>query len=172
MGEHEHPAAIPAGDVNVDVEDRLQRRRQRRWRCSTTSADIFDWADTVPGSLLTQIHSKAAGRFNLVDLGGSTYYIFLNSQEPPFNNQLAREAVVTGLNEHAIVAARLRNADPGLLLPAAGRAGPSDRRAMPVQQPGFTGNIAKAQGARQAVGRGGHTRSPSGARGARRGSSG
>jgi peptide/nickel transport system substrate-binding protein len=63
------------------------------------TADIFDWADTLPGSLLPQIQAKASSRYKLVNLGGSTYYFFLNSQEKPFNNQLAREAVVTGLNE-------------------------------------------------------------------------
>jgi peptide/nickel transport system substrate-binding protein len=66
------------------------------------TADIFDWADTVPGSLLPQIHAKAAGRFAQVNLGGSTYYIFMNVTEKPFNNQLAREAVVTGLNQNAM----------------------------------------------------------------------
>ncbi len=45
------------------------------------SADIFDWADTIPGSYLSQIKSKAKSRFSLVDLGGSTYYIFLNTTE-------------------------------------------------------------------------------------------
>jgi peptide/nickel transport system substrate-binding protein len=66
------------------------------------SADVFDWADTVAGSLLPQIQSQAAGRFSLVNLGGSTYYIFFNTKEKPFSSQLAREAVVTALNEDAM----------------------------------------------------------------------
>jgi peptide/nickel transport system substrate-binding protein len=66
------------------------------------SADIFDWADTVPGSLLPQINSKAKSRYNLVNLGGSVYYFFMNYSKPPFNNQDAREAVVAGLNEAAL----------------------------------------------------------------------
>ncbi len=63
------------------------------------SADIFDWADTVPGSLLPQIKAKAASRYRLVNLGGSVYYFYLNQSKPPFNNQDAREAVAAGLNE-------------------------------------------------------------------------
>jgi peptide/nickel transport system substrate-binding protein len=63
---------------------------------------VFDWADTIPGSLLPQIHTKGTGRFNNVNLGGSTYYIFMNATSKPFSNQLAREAVVTGLNEDAM----------------------------------------------------------------------
>jgi peptide/nickel transport system substrate-binding protein len=77
------------------------------------SADFFDWADSLPGNLIAQITSQAKGRFNMVNLGGSTYYVFLNSSEPPFNNQLAREAVVTGLNQDAM--SRLGS---GTLVPA------------------------------------------------------
>ena len=66
------------------------------------SADIFDWADTIPGSLLPQINSKAKSRYHLVNLGGSVYYFFLNYSKPPFNNLDAREAVVAGLNEAAL----------------------------------------------------------------------
>ncbi len=44
------------------------------------SADIFDWADTIPGSLLPQIQAKASSRYKSVNLGGSTYYFFMNSQ--------------------------------------------------------------------------------------------
>lgn len=66
------------------------------------SADIFDWADTIPGSLLPQIHAKAASRYKLINLGGSVYYFFLNQSEAPFNNQDAREAVAAGINEAAL----------------------------------------------------------------------
>ena len=107
------------------------------------SADIFDWADTVPGSLLPQIQAKASSRYKLVNLGGSTYYFFLNSQEKPFNNQLAREAVVTGLNETAY--SRLGS---GTLAPACFFLPPAipghPTGACPYGTPG-TGNLAKAK---------------------------
>jgi peptide/nickel transport system substrate-binding protein len=89
---------VPAGTDNVDVEVNSNVSSNAE-EVLNNSADIFDWADTIPGSLLPQIQAKASSRYKLVNLGGSTYYFFLNSQEPPFNNQLAREAVVTGLNE-------------------------------------------------------------------------
>ncbi len=66
------------------------------------TADVFDWADTIPGSLLPQIKSQAGDRFSQINLGGSTYYIFMNMTAKPFNSQLAREAVVTGLNQTAM----------------------------------------------------------------------
>jgi peptide/nickel transport system substrate-binding protein len=109
------------------------------------SADFFDWADTIPGSLLPQIKSQASDRFKLVDLGGSTYYIFLNSQNKPFNNQLAREAVVEGLNQQAM--SRLGS---GTLISACYFLPPyvpghPTGGACPYNNSSFTGNIAKAK---------------------------
>jgi peptide/nickel transport system substrate-binding protein len=92
---------IPAGHVNVNVKID-SNVDANALAVLNNSADVFDWADTIPGSLVQQIKSQAAGRFNQVDLGGSTYYIFLNAKAKPFSSQLAREAVVTGLNENAM----------------------------------------------------------------------
>ncbi len=89
---------IPAG--KVDFEEKINSNVEANaLSVLNNSADIFDWADTIPGSLLSQINAKAKSRYKLVDLGGSVYYFFLNASKPPFNNQDAREAVVTGLNE-------------------------------------------------------------------------
>jgi len=92
---------IPAGHVNVNVKI-SSNVDANALSVLNGSADVFDWADTIPGSLLPQIKSQASDRFSQVDLGGSTYYIFLNSKAKPFNNQLAREAVVTGLSQPAM----------------------------------------------------------------------
>jgi peptide/nickel transport system substrate-binding protein len=92
---------IPAGHVKtiqVKIDSNVS---SNALSVLNNTADVFDWADTIPGSLLNQIKAKASDRFKLVNLGGSTYYVFLNSQRAPFNNFLAREAVVTGLNENA-----------------------------------------------------------------------
>jgi peptide/nickel transport system substrate-binding protein len=133
---------IPPGHVTIDVKIDSNVDANALAVLNNT-ADIFDWADTVPGSLLTQIQAKAASRFRLVDLGGSTYYIFLNSQEPPFNNQLAREAVVTGLNQDAMT--RLGS---GTLVPACFFLPPDvpghPTGPCPYGTPG-TGNLAKAR---------------------------
>jgi peptide/nickel transport system substrate-binding protein len=43
----------------------------------------------------------------------STYYFFLNTQTKPFNNQLARQAVVTGIDQNA-----LSKLGSGTLIPA------------------------------------------------------
>jgi peptide/nickel transport system substrate-binding protein len=92
---------IPAGYENIHVSAN-PNTTANALAVLNGSADIFDWADTIPGSLLSQIRSQASSRFRFVNLGGSTYYIFLNMQEKPFSSQLAREAVVTALNEPAM----------------------------------------------------------------------
>ena len=135
--------------------------RSRSTRTSTAnalavlnnSADFFDWADSLPGNLINQITSQAKGRFNMVNLGGSTYYVFMNYSEPPFNNQLAREAVVTGLNQDAM--SRLGS---GTLVPACYFLPPDvpghPTAPCPYGTAGF-GRPRQGQGARQAVRRGG-----------------
>src|SRR5438552_3947207 len=65
------------------------------------SADVFDFADTIPPSLLPQIQSKASGRFEKV-IKNSTYYFFLNTKTKPFSSELARRAVVVGIDRNAI----------------------------------------------------------------------
>jgi peptide/nickel transport system substrate-binding protein len=92
---------IPAGNVNINakISSNVSANAES---VLNNSVDVFDWADTIPGSLVPQIKSQAQGRYSQVDLGGSTYYVFLNSKAKPFSSQLAREAVVTGLNQTAM----------------------------------------------------------------------
>ena len=66
-----------------------------------SSADVFDFADTVPPSVLPQVQSQAAGRYSKV-VFPSTYYFFLNTKTKPFSSQLAREAVIVGLDRNAL----------------------------------------------------------------------
>jgi peptide/nickel transport system substrate-binding protein len=133
---------IPAGHVNVNVKISANVSSNALSVLNNT-ADFFDWADTIPGSLLPQIHSQAASRFKQVNLGGSTYYVFLNSQTKPFSNQLAREAVVTGLNQDA-----MNRLGAGTLAPACYFLPPAvpghPTGSCPYGTPG-TGDLAKAK---------------------------
>jgi len=109
------------------------------------TADVFDWADTVPGSLLPQIKAQAADRFAQVNLGGSTYYIFMNVTQKPFSSQLAREAVVTGLNQNAMNRLGSGTLVPAcFFLPADVPGHVSGNSACPYGVPG-NGNLAKAK---------------------------
>jgi peptide/nickel transport system substrate-binding protein len=133
---------IPSGSVNVNVKI-SSNVSANALSVLNNSADAFDWADTVPGSLLPQINSQAADRFKNVDLGGSTYYFFLNAKAKPFSSQLAREAVVTGLNQDA-----LNRLGSGTLVPACYFLPPAvpghPTASCPYGTPG-TGNLAKAK---------------------------
>jgi peptide/nickel transport system substrate-binding protein len=133
---------IPSGHVNINVKISANTSSNALAVLNNT-ADVYDWADTVPGSLLPQVHAKAQGRFSFVNLGGSVYYVFLNSTVKPFNNQLAREAVVTGLNETAFNRLSSGSLAPGcFFLPPAVAGHPTG--ACPYGTPG-TGNLAKAK---------------------------
>jgi len=92
---------IPSGKVNVNVKI-SSNVASNALAVLNGSADVFDWADTIPGSLLPQIKSQAASRYKTVSPGGTTYYIFMNDTNKPFSSQLAREAVVTGLDQTAM----------------------------------------------------------------------
>jgi len=92
---------IPSGKVNVNVKI-SSNVDSNALAVLNGSADVFDWADTIPGSLLPQIKSQAASRYKTVSPGGTTYYIFMNDTNKPFSSQLAREAVVTGLDQTAM----------------------------------------------------------------------
>jgi peptide/nickel transport system substrate-binding protein len=133
---------IPSGNVNVNVKIN-SNVDANALSVLNNSADVFDWADTIPGSLLPQITSQASDRFSKKVMN-STYYVFLNQKSKPFSSKLAREAVVTGLNEGA-----MNRLGSGTLLPACfflppgligHPAGPC-----PYGDPASNGNLAKAK---------------------------
>ncbi len=134
---------IPAGHVNVNVKISSNIDANALAVLNNT-ADAFDWADTIPGSLLPQIKSQASDRFSQVNLGGSTYYIFMNVTNKPFSSQLARQAVVTGLNQNA-----MNRLGSGTLVPACfflppAIVGHPSGVTCPYGTPG-DGNLAKAK---------------------------
>jgi peptide/nickel transport system substrate-binding protein len=133
---------IPAGKVNF--EEKINSNVEANaLSVLNNSADIFDWADTIPGSLLPQIESKAKGRYSLKDLGGSVYYFFLNASKAPFNNLDARKAVIEGLNESGLSRLGSGTLSPACyFLPPAIPGHPSGK--CPLGNPG-TGNIAAAK---------------------------
>jgi peptide/nickel transport system substrate-binding protein len=91
---------IPAGHVSVHVKVESNTTTEAS-DVLNNSADVFDWGDTIPPSLVTQVASQAADRFKKVPTG-KTFYFFLNVTEKPFSSQLAREAVIKALDRNAL----------------------------------------------------------------------
>jgi len=109
------------------------------------SNSVFDWADTVPGSVVLSIDSSHYSNYSLKNLGGSVYYIFLNATKPPFNNKDARAAVVAGLNEVAYNHEGAGTLDPGCyFLPPAVPGTITNDSSCPYGKPG-TGNLKLAR---------------------------
>jgi peptide/nickel transport system substrate-binding protein len=92
---------IPSGSVNTINARVSSNTTANALAVLNNSADVFDFADTIPPSLLSQIQSKASGRFEKV-IKNSTYYFFLNTKAKPFSSELARQAVIVGMDRNAI----------------------------------------------------------------------
>jgi peptide/nickel transport system substrate-binding protein len=134
---------IPSG--HVDVLTKISSNvTSNALAVLNNSADVFDWADTVPGSLLPRITSGAKGRFKNVDLGGSTYYFFMNTKSKPFSSQLAREAVVTGLDQNALNRLGSGTLVAGCYFIPPGLIG-HPKTPCPYGNPAAGGNLAKAK---------------------------
>jgi peptide/nickel transport system substrate-binding protein len=85
-------------DVTVKIASNTQTEAEQ---VLNGSADIFDWADQIPPSLVPQVKQKASDRYKQQNTI-STFYFFLNTKTKPFSSQLAREAVNYALDRRAI----------------------------------------------------------------------
>jgi peptide/nickel transport system substrate-binding protein len=133
---------IPAGHVNINVKIQSNTQAEAQ-QVLSNSADIFDWADTLPASLLPQITSQASERY-AKEATVSTWYFFMNTKTKPFNNQAVREAVVYAMDRRA-----LSRLDSGFQTPACfflpvGMIG-HPKGACPLGDPSAAPNVAKAK---------------------------
>jgi peptide/nickel transport system substrate-binding protein len=64
-------------------------------------ADNFDPGTPLPAGTPARVRTEAQKRFDEVPIP-STLYFFMNTTEPPFSSELARRAVVTALDRHAL----------------------------------------------------------------------
>ncbi|HXC46148.1 MAG TPA: ABC transporter substrate-binding protein [Solirubrobacteraceae bacterium] len=134
---------IPAGHENIDVSISSNNQSEAE-QVLGNSADVFDYNDTIPPTLLAQIESQASDRFAKESTVSGEYF-FLNTKEAPFDNPLARQAVTWALNRPA-----LQRLDSGMLQPAcfflpAGMPGHPTGAACPYGEPDAPPNLAKAR---------------------------
>jgi peptide/nickel transport system substrate-binding protein len=92
---------IPSGSVDRVIAKISSNTTANALAVLGNSADVFDFADTIPPSILASVPSRASGRFEKV-IKNSTYYFFLNTKTKPFSSELARQAVIVGLDRNAI----------------------------------------------------------------------
>ncbi|MFZ0040762.1 MAG: ABC transporter substrate-binding protein [Solirubrobacteraceae bacterium] len=64
-------------------------------------ADVFDPGDTLPASILQQVKTQASDRFQAIPTN-STFYFFMATNQKPFNNLYARQAVLAALDLRAL----------------------------------------------------------------------
>jgi peptide/nickel transport system substrate-binding protein len=64
------------------------------------TADVFDPGDTLPASILQQVKTSAADRYQAVPLNSSWYFWF-GVTSKPFSNLYARQAVLAAMDDRA-----------------------------------------------------------------------
>ncbi|MGA9314917.1 MAG: ABC transporter substrate-binding protein [Solirubrobacteraceae bacterium] len=134
---------IPAGHENIDVSI-VSNNQSEAEQVLNNSEDVFDYNDTIPPTLISQIESQASDRFAKEPTVAGLYF-FLNTKEAPFNNASARQAVNSGLNRQA-----LQRLDSGMLQPACfflpvGMPGHPTNAPCPYGEPDAQPNLAKAK---------------------------
>lgn len=102
---------IPAGHVNVDVRI-VSNNQSEAEQVLGNSADVFDYNDTIPPTLLGQVQERAEDRYAKESTVSGEFF-FLNVKAKPFDNPLVREAVNYAIDRRAM--SRL---DSGMLAPA------------------------------------------------------
>jgi peptide/nickel transport system substrate-binding protein len=134
---------IPIGHldkISVKIESNTQTEAQQ---VLNNQADAFDAGDTIPPSLVQQIRSQASDRFAAVTIP-STFYFFMNVRIPPFNNELARQAVNVAIDRPALQRLASGFLTPGCFFLPEGIPGHPDSPC-PYGAADGHGDIAKAQ---------------------------
>jgi peptide/nickel transport system substrate-binding protein len=101
---------VPTGHVDVDVKI-VSNNQSEAEQVLGNTADVFDYNDTIPPTLISQVENQAKGRYAKEPTVSGEYF-FLNTKEAPFNNPLARQAVSYALDRRA-----LERLDSGMLDP-------------------------------------------------------
>ncbi len=102
---------VPVGHANVNVKI-VSNNQSEVEQVLGNTADVFDYNDTVPPTLLSQVESRAKERYAKEPTVSSEFF-FLNVTSKPFSSPLVREAVNYAIDRRA-----LQRLDSGMLQPA------------------------------------------------------
>ena len=131
---------IPPAHVNVNVKIEANNQTEAESVLNGT-ADVFDPGDTLPPALISQISGSSHFAKQPIQ---QTFYFFLNTKRPPFNNILARQAVTEALNQSALSRLDSGNFAPGCYFLPPGIVG-HPAAPCPYGDPTKGGNIAAAK---------------------------
>lgn len=135
-------SGIPTPSVAVAVKVQSNSGAQAD-EVLTGAADLFDWNTPLPPGSIQQARREAGGRYSVQPVAQVAYF-FLDAAAPPFNNALARQAVVTALNRPAYTRLASGYLSPGCyLLPPHIVGHPS--APCPYGDPSGNGDVAKAK---------------------------
>ena len=132
---------IPSGSVDVNVKIVSNTQSEAEQVLSNT-ADVFDWGDTIPPSLIARVNSTAKDRFKK-EPTVSTFYFFLNTKTKPFNNPIARQAVNIALDRRALSRLDSGNLSPACFFLPTGLVGHPTSKC-PYGDPAAAPDVAKA----------------------------
>ncbi len=133
---------IPKPSVAIEVKVQSNPGAQAN-EALGGSADLFDWNTPLPPAAVQQAKREASGRYAVEPVAQVTFF-FLDTQEPPFNSEAARQAVVTALNRPAYERLASGYLSPGCyFLPPKIVGHPS--APCPYGDPNGNGDVAKAK---------------------------
>ncbi len=133
---------VPAGRVNVNVKI-VSNNQSEAEQVLGNTADVFDYNDTVPPTLLSQVESQASGRYAKEPTVSGEYF-FLNVKEAPFDSPLAREAVNYAIDRRALQRLDSGMLDPGCFFLPVGMPG-HPTAPCPYGDPTAAPNLVKAK---------------------------
>lgn len=133
---------IPTPSVAVQVKVQSNPGAQADEVLSNT-ADLYDWNTPLPPAAVQQAQREASSRYSVEPVAQVSFF-FLDTAAPPFDNALARQAVVTALNRPAYAKLASGYLSPGCyLLPPQIIGHPS--APCPYGDPSADGDVAKAR---------------------------
>ncbi len=133
---------IPSGHADIDVRI-VSNNQSEAEQVLSGSADVFDYNDTIPPTLISKVESQASERYAKEPTVSGEFF-FLNVKSKPFSSPLVRQAVNWALDRRA-----LDRLDSGMLQPACfflptGMPG-HPTAPCPYGDPGAAPNLAKAK---------------------------
>ena len=92
---------LPPGHANKIVYNVNSNVLADAEQVLNNQADVFDPGDTLPASILQQVKSQAADRYQAIPTN-STFYFWFGVTQKPFSNLYARQAVLAALDRRAL----------------------------------------------------------------------